>query len=311
MANILESLSMRMAQGMNLGLEQGTDVLEGMKTGQSIKESNQNMQIKAMEMQEYVEDKKREKRLRDALKGTDFGNYEESTEAAGIASEIDYKTGMAISKHAQSQKPKDKDGFGAMQDITIKGTKVGIGQYGDDGRLYAFKTNKQMTGDGSGLAKPTKARTPTKEQITRGTGMIEKSAVFGAGGDSETTFGLNTKDNKLLGRLAAARGQKLVSDAKQLGQTISDETGMSIAIQELEGMKDTIVKDDLFGRSVKDQKDIKFPPGISKELQNYLGVDASASVPSGVDMAAFAKEYAALPSGASYVHPDGSKRIKR
>jgi len=273
----------------------------------SIQNTQQALRIKTMEMNAYIEQRVRDKRLRASLTGADFSDYTASTEAAKRASEAgEYETAMKISEHALKQKPKKTDAFGPMQDVYVKGSKIGVGQYDTEGKLFNFKTSKQMTGDG-GLAKPTKARTPTKEQITRGTSMIETSSVFGAG--EETVFGLDKNDNKTLGRLAASRGQKLVSDAKQLGETISDETGMSLAIQELEGMPD-IIQEDLVGRSLKDPKSISFPSGISNVLQDYLGLSTEA-MPSGVDNANFMNEYNALPSGAKYIDPKGIERVKK
>jgi len=287
MSNILEQISLQMMKGMGLGLEKGTDPVKAMLQGQQMRKGRQDMQVKSMEMQEYAEQKGRERRLRNSMKGADFGDYESTSEAAQAASDIgEYEKAMKIQTLAEKQKTKPTDAFGPMQEIKVGGIVTGVGQYDKEGKIHNFKTNKQLKKGGSGLAKPTKARTPTKEQITRGTSMIENSTVFGSGG--ETSFGLDKKDNKLMGRLAAARGQKLVSDAKQLGQTISDETGMSLAIQELEGMKDTIIQEDFFGRSIKDQDKIAFPAGISSVLQNYLGVDA----PSGDGY-----EYRTLPNG--------------
>lgn len=305
--SVLEQLTLQMAQGMGLGLERGTDVLEGMKTGKQMAKTDQEMQIKAMEMQEYTEQRKREKRLRASMKGADFGDYESTSDAAQRASDLgEFEKAMKMEELALKQKPKKTDAFGPMQQITVGGKKM-WGQYDDKGKIHNLKTDKQMTGK-DGLAKPTKARTPTKEQITRASGMVEKSTTFGTSRDSDTWFGLSNKENKILGRLVASRGQKLISDAKQLDQTISDETAMSLALQELEGMPN-ITKEDLFGRSLKSEKDIAFPAGISTTLLNHLGVDVPKT--GKIDTAAFAAKWAAMPKGTKYIDPNGIERIKQ
>lgn len=288
------------------GLEIAKAGVQGQRDAAQLQAMDQELQIKAMEMNDYLEKRGRERRLRSSLTGADFTDAESSAQAAQMASDVGgYETALAISKHALAQKPKGTDVFGKMQDVYVGGKKVGVGQYDNEGKLHNFKTLKQMTDKGKGGA-PTKARTPTKGQIERSTDMVKKSAVFGEEGLD--TFGLSSKDNKTLGRIVASRAQKLISDAKQLGETISDETAHELALAELEKKKDKLLKSDWVGYSLKKQEDTIFESGISKELTNYLGVDAPTSEivrVQGMD------DYNKLPKGAKYIDPNGVERVKQ
>ena len=289
------------------GLDIAKASIQGAVDAQRMHSVDQDLQIKAMEMADYLEKRERSKRLRASLEGADFTDYKTSAEAAQRASDAgEYETAISISKHALAQKPKATDAFGKMQDVFVGGKKVGVGQYDNEGKLHNFKTLKQMTDKGKGVA-PTKARTPTKGQIERATDMIKKSPAFGEEGWA--SVGLSTKDNKAMGRMVASRAQKLISDAKQLGETISDEVAMDLAMQEVEANKDKIVTDEGWaGYSIKKRSETVFPAGISPTLQNYLGVDTPEAA---IKTITTTEEYANLPSGTQYKDPQGNIRIKK
>lgn len=295
--------------GKYSGLDIAKAGVQGRRDRMDADAYTQKMQMMAMEMQDYVEGRDRKKRLRASLKGTDFGDYESTTEASRKALETgDYETSLTFSKHALSQKGKKTDTFGKMQDIYIGGEKIGIGQYDNEGRVVNLKTTKQLEGDG-GLEKPLKPSRASKGQKDEAVAYLKKSEAFGEVGPMDTGF--SNKDYKELGSTIASRAQKIMVDAKQMRQSISYIEARDIAVQEVEEMGDSIYETDLFGMGKNLKKDeIRFKPGISKPLQDFLGV-STESQPTGVSNAEFAAEYSKLPSGAKYIDPKGVERIKK
>lgn len=262
----------------------------------------QELKIQALKMEEWLEDRDREQRLRSSMEGHKFNTPEETRKASEAALQIgEFKTAMELEQLALKQIPKKDKKYGAMKEVTSNGKLIGYAQIDQDGKYHNFKTLKSITGKGS-LTKVTKPSRPSKEQIETAIDWAKNSDTFGEVGLGN--LGFSNKDYKRLGRTIASRAQKLIVDAKQLNQSISDEEAMDLAAQEIEAMGSTIYKDDFFGKSLKG--DITFPAGMSSKILEFYGVDS----PQDKNNEEFMKMYNSLPSGAEYIDPNGVKRIK-
>jgi len=231
----------------------------------------QELQMKALKMEDWLTERDRKTRLRASLEGSGFSTPEETRKSSEIAMGLgEYKTAMEMEQLALKQIPKKDKKYGNMKPIYSNGQMIGYAQKDEKGQLHNFKTLKSITGKES-LTKVTKPSRPSKEQIETATDWVKQSESFGEEGWG---FGFSSKDNRVLGRTIASRAQKLIVDAKQLNQSISDEEAMDLAAQEIEALGSTIYEETLFGSGKKlKEENIKFNPGMSKVLLDYFGVD--------------------------------------
>lgn len=285
-----------------------TSPLDIAKAGTQGRMDYMNMRVQALKTEEWIAQRDRDNRLRASLVGTDFTDPKSTAEAAKTAAGIEggYEVALKLSKHALAQKPKKGESFTDMMPIFSGSTQIGYGQKDKGGRLYNFQTMSKIDKKSDKPDKPTKVGRPNKEQIETATKWVEESEAFGQEG--AWNVGFSSDDNKKLGRTIASRAQKLIVDAKVLKQSISDEEAMDIAAQEIEALGSTIYEEGAFGS--KDLKgDIKFEPGISTTLQNFLGVNPT---PIDIDIPKVSNEseYDKLPKGTKYIDPNGVERIK-
>jgi hypothetical protein len=234
----------------------------------NIQAAQQKMQMDALKTEEWLEERDRESRLRSSLEGAAFTTPEETREASQIALGLgEFETAMKMEELALKQVPKKDKHYGNMIPIYSGNEMIGYAQKDQDNKLHNFKTLKSLKGKDS-LTRVTKPARPSKEQIGTAVDWAKASEAFGEEG--VLSFGFSSKDYQTIGRTIASRAQKLIVDAKQLNQSISDEEAMDLAAQEIENMGSTIYKEDIFGRSLK--KDITFDPGMSSVLQNFFGI---------------------------------------
>lgn len=255
------------------GRYSGLDVAKAKTQGRmdylNIQAAQQKMQVDALKTEEWLETRDRESRLRSSLEGTGFATPEATRESSQIAMELgEYETAMNMEELALKQVPKKDKQYGNMKAIYSGDVLIGYGQKDKDNKIHNFKTVKSLKGKDS-LTKVTKPARPSKEQISTAVDWAKNSDAFGEEGI--TSFGFSNKDYQTLGRTIASRAQKLIVDAKQLNQSIDDETAMDLAAQEIEAMGSTIYEEDIFGRSLK--KDISFDPGTSSVIQNYFNLN--------------------------------------
>jgi len=102
--NILEQLTLRMTQGMGLGLEQGTDVIGAMAEGRKRRESQQNMQVKSLEMQEFADNQKIKRDSKDVMGQADLSTIEGTRSTSEeVFATGDKRLGMELLKSANLQ----------------------------------------------------------------------------------------------------------------------------------------------------------------------------------------------------------------
>jgi len=266
----------------------------------------QELQMQSLKMEDWLEKRAHKKRLRASLKGTDFTTVEGAAEASQFASEAeDPEMAITLAKLSDSLKPKSKKMFGNMKPIYSDGKHIGFAQKSDDGQLHNFKTLENIKGKGKD--KPaTKVAKPSDEQITTATDLVKESAKLGEGGWD--VVGFSSDDYGKLGRSIASRAMKLMADAKDMGQGISDQEAMNIAAQEIEDMGQNVYTKGSWGSKDLVEK-IEFKPGTSIRLQKFFGLSTSAKG-TGLVTVKNANDFNNLPSGTVFIDPNGVKRTK-
>jgi len=286
------------------GATSGEDIARAQLEGER---SRQILQMKSLEMEEWLEERDHKKRLRDSLKGTDFTTPEGAAEASRFASEAeDPEMAITLSKLSNQLKSKDRKSFGDMKPIYSGGKQIGYAQKSDDGQLHNFKTLENIIGKKK-KAPATKVGKPSNEQIETATNLVKESAKLGE--SDWLGVGFSSDDYGKLGRSIASRAMKLMADAKDLGQGISDQEAMNIAAQEIEDMGQNVYTKGSWGSKDLVEK-IEFEPGTSSKLQEFLGISTSARG-AGIQNISNVDEFNKLPSGAKYIDPNGVQRIKQ
>jgi len=238
-------------------------------------------EVDKIKLGDYIRKVNQQKSTEQALLNADLSSWEQTMDASKAAfAEGNIQVGTELAKMAETQKYHQQTIYDKLQS--------------------------------SKVSKPPMVTTPSKEMIETAVTAISKNKTLGQMG--WFNLGFSNDDYRVLGRSIASRAKELMAQSKAGGFTLNDTTAMSIATEELADIVKTtpdLIDEGFFGGKTL-QRDIKFPSGTSKRLVEFLGNSASLMQNnSDIPRINTAEDYNLLPSGSTYIDPNGKKRVKK